>query len=93
MTNTLQKKLNEVRREKAQLEQIIAHEQSSHSESQSKVTGLPTNKADDNDVEENPLGSVKPINNNSLLGLRTLSESPEEEGENEDTEGGVPMES
>ena len=40
LTNTLQKKLNQVRREKAQLEKIIEQEQLSHSHLENKLTDI-----------------------------------------------------
>jgi hypothetical protein len=40
LTNTLQKKLNQVRREKAQLEKIIEQEQLNHSHLENKLTDI-----------------------------------------------------
>jgi hypothetical protein len=40
LTNTLQKKLNQVRREKAQLEKIIEQEQLHHSHLENKLTDI-----------------------------------------------------
>jgi hypothetical protein len=43
LTNTLQKKLDEVRREKTLLEQQIDHEKQSHAVLQSELSGLRNN--------------------------------------------------
>jgi len=86
LTNTLQKKLNEVRREKEKLEKVIAQEQLHHSNLQSELTGMRDTKSD----EVNPLGSSKPvIKKNSFLGMGSLAECSDEEEEEEEEEEGI----
>lgn len=59
LTNTLQKKLNEVRREKALLEQQIEREQKSHADLQSSLGLFRDEKADSiSESGEEPASSI-----------------------------------
>jgi hypothetical protein len=86
LTNTLQKKLNEVRREKAELEKLIEHEQLSHSELHSKLTGIRV--VDDGNNNDSSANALPPMNETySTNGLPPTCESPDgEEEEDEDIE-------
>jgi hypothetical protein len=73
ITNTLQKKLDQVRREKLELEKLIQHEQRSHSDMQSKLTGIRACADTTADV------GVDRANTGSLL--ESLDEGDDEEEE------------
>jgi hypothetical protein len=54
LTNSLQKKLDQVRREKAELEKLIQQEQLSHSDLQSKLTGSRESGGSAEEGSDNP---------------------------------------
>ena len=80
MTNTLQKKLNEVRREKAQLERLIEHELSTHVDLQEKLADIRRHSRSDDSIFPKPFDKhvTKPD---------ILEESPDENDEEEEEMG------
>ena len=108
LTNTLQKKLNKVRNEKAQLEKLIEHEHLQHSNLQSTLTGIQSSKQLDGDAgSETNTTVASSAASSSALGVNnkkrtatslpprmgSLAESVEEEEEEGEQESDVtPME-
>jgi hypothetical protein len=78
--------LDVVRREKAELEKLIAHEQLSHSELHSKLTGIRV-VDDGNNNNSSSAASLPPMNESYSTILPPMCESPDgEEEEDEDIE-------
>jgi wobble nucleotide-excising tRNase len=77
LTNTLQKKLDQVRREKQELEKLIEHEQTSHANLQSKLTGFPSDNACAQATDVGPM-------------LTALDEGEDEDDEDTDLDAVLP---
>lgn len=84
LTNTLQKKLDQVKREKALLEQQIEREESSHGKLKTKLTSMM--RTDKNQIMEKPKSDSndnhKGTNHDSMVHSATILESEDEEADN-----------
>jgi septal ring factor EnvC (AmiA/AmiB activator) len=80
LTNTLQKKLDQVKREKALLEQQIEREESSHGKLKTKLTSM---RADKNQMEKPKSDNHGGEKHDSMVHPGTILESEEEEEEAE----------
>jgi hypothetical protein len=80
VTNTLQKKLNEVRREKAILEGIIAQEQLHHSQLETKLADI------------HQVGELSPIAHDPKPRMPCMVALPESATESEEDDGDEDLE-
>lgn len=85
MTNTLQKKLNKVRDEKAELEKVIENENVEHEELERKVAQLQGKDPKPSKAEVSSATEAT-TKKRPLSGLGALAEIPGEEGENDEEE-------
>lgn len=93
MTNTLQKKLDEVKREKMLLEQQIEREQSSHGELKNKLTNIRSGNVEQASMEANDVTyeveekeKEKLEKKDTVSHPETIMESDEEDEEEEQAE-------
>jgi predicted nucleic acid-binding Zn-ribbon protein len=86
LTNTLQKKLNKVRKEKAALEKLIEKEKVEHEELERKVAQLQGTGSIEKQLQaENSIsGATAALKDEPLSGLGARTAIPGEEGEEED---------